>query len=116
MFSNKGQGLSLNVVIIAALALIVLVVLAVIFTTKSAETQEKVTEVSGPAKLKLETLKLSYGSCRPVSSLENSFLTDFSKAKTPEEKDNAEKAFNSKISGCKDLEKEVCTGECLLKQ
>jgi len=34
MFSSKGQGLSMNVIIIAAIALVVLIVVILIFTGK----------------------------------------------------------------------------------
>ncbi|PLW79522.1 hypothetical protein C0585_07440 [Candidatus Woesearchaeota archaeon] len=39
---KKGQGMSMNVIIIAVLALLVLVILSVIFTTKMRDTRKNV--------------------------------------------------------------------------
>ncbi len=50
---KKAQGLSLNVIIVAAIALIVLVILVMIFTGKLGGFGEGVEEVSGEAKLLL---------------------------------------------------------------
>ncbi len=42
MFNKKAQGISMNVIIIAAIALLVLVVLSVIFMGRSAQFSEQI--------------------------------------------------------------------------
>lgn len=39
---KKGQGLSMNVIIVAALALLVLVILSVVFTSKMRDTRQNI--------------------------------------------------------------------------
>ena len=68
MVSKKGQSLSLNAIIIAALALIVLVVLAVLFIGKTTDTAEGVEKASGEASLELTKMKVRYGDCHPALS------------------------------------------------
>ncbi len=51
MFKNKkGQGISINAIIIAAIALIVLVVLVAIFTGKLSDWVGSITGISGDGK------------------------------------------------------------------
>lgn len=102
MHSKKGQGLSLNVIIIAALALIVLVVLVVIFTGRAGQTENQLEDVSGEAALKLTTLRLRYGSCAPGAGAEATFAAEFSAAETAEAEQLAETNFiDTQITRCK---------------
>ena len=111
VLNKKGQGLSLNVIIIAALALIVLVVLAVIFTGSSADFADKGEEVAGDAKLKLTTLSLSYGDCQPSGSKESVFLSTYGSADTPDDRDDAVSAFKEEIDRCKGFSADKLTCE-----
>jgi hypothetical protein len=102
---KKGQGLSLNVIIVAALALIVLVVLVVVFTGRIAIFTEG---VGGESKAKMDTLKPFYGDCHPNAIAENGFGLEFSDAAKLENtneasvaKAQAEAKFNEEISRCK---------------
>ncbi len=74
---SKGQGLSLNVIIIAALALIVLVVLVVIFTGRIGIFEQG---VSKEADTELVKLKIRYGNCHPGAASEVTFRTQFAQA------------------------------------
>ncbi len=101
---KKGQGLSLNVIIIAALALIVLVVLVVIFTGRIGVFEAG---VSKEGQAELVQLKLSYGKCRPTTSLESSFLrsiTEADKSSSREDQDRlkeeARSSFKDEIDRC----------------
>ena len=116
MTSKKGQGLSLNVIIIAALALIVLVVLIVIFTGRAAGTDEKLEDVSGDAALELTTMRLSYGKCKPSAADQNNFVTAFNSADGDvNAEESARSTFRDRIRVCKqfsgdqsDCEQEQC--------
>jgi cell division protein FtsN len=99
-FSKKGQGLSLNVIIIAALALIVLVVLVVIFTSSSADFEKK---VSQETRTELIKLRLGYGTCEPLPSREETFAAEFNTAETVDDKERARSAFKGEIDRCKAL-------------
>ncbi|MBT3836434.1 hypothetical protein HOD05_02225 [Candidatus Woesearchaeota archaeon] len=103
VLNKKGQGLSLNVIIIAALALIVLVVLAVIFTGSSADFDDKTENIAGDAKLKLTTLALTYSDCQPSGSAETKFMNAYSSADTPEDQDDEVSNFKTEIDRCKDF-------------
>jgi hypothetical protein len=109
-FFKKGQGLPINVIIIAALALIVLVVLVVIFV-QQADTFG--TKVSEETKTELFKMRIFYGQCRPGETFENAFLSQFDSAATVEEKDAARSAFRDEIDRCKELveNKETCEAE-----
>ena len=96
--TKRGQGLSLNVIIIAALALIVLVVLAVIFIQKTGEFNIKVSEES---KTELLALQASYGQCRPTGVDESQFTLLYSQAETPEAKEEAKAELRNHISECR---------------
>jgi len=115
---KKGQGLSLDVIIIAALALIVLVVLIVIFTGKAGQFKEKVGE---EAKSELISMQAQYARCRPTAGKETSFLAEFTQAGTLDNeqdvrtaKEVAKQTFSGEISRCGNLNDETsCTSaEC----
>jgi hypothetical protein len=100
MNSKKGQGLSLNVIIVAALALIVLVVLIVVFTGRVQVFKEG---VSKEGQTELVKMKLFYGQCRPGESFENSFVTQFGNAESPDDRDFAKTEFRNEIDRCKEF-------------
>jgi hypothetical protein len=101
MISKKGQGLSLNVIIIAALALIVLVVLVVIFTGRAGQTENQLEDISGESALKLTTMRLGYGNCAPGAGEEDRFASEFTAAESADEEQTAETDFKAEISRCK---------------
>lgn len=110
MNDKRGQGLSLNVIIIAIIALVVLVVLIAIFTGKMGYFQEGIDK---EGQTELISLKLGYGDCHPSKSSESSFSSDFASAELSEEKDLARSRFKSVISRCKSFSenKDVCESE-----
>jgi len=97
-FNKKGQGLSLNVIIVAAIALIVLVLLVMIFTGRIGIFK---TGVSQAGDAELIKLKINYGSCHPTTSKENAFRTAMGAAKTDTAKDTAASTLKQEISRCK---------------
>jgi hypothetical protein len=107
LLNKKGQGLSLNVIIVAALALIVLVVLVVIFTGRTKMFDEG---VGKEGQTELIKMKISYGSCAPGPVLEEAFASEYSSAATPESKAQAKESYIKEISRCKDYsdDKTVC--------
>ena len=110
MLSKKGQGLSLNAIIIAALALIVLVVLVAVFTGQIGKTKVGI-EKAGQAKL--VTMKLSYGDCHPKSTVAESFVTVYNSADNDADKDTAEDNFRKAIDECKEqTTKDTCPTSC----
>ncbi len=100
MFSKKGQGLSLNVIIIAALALIVLVVLAAVFIGRITPVGEDVERVGNTELVKM---KLKYGTCHPNDAEANSFVSSFGLAGSPEDGEKVKVEFSNKISDCKEF-------------
>jgi hypothetical protein len=70
--NKKGQGLSLNVIIVAALALIVLVVLAAIFVGRIGMFDRGISEEGQSDLLKA---RVGYGTCHPSDGVENTFLS-----------------------------------------
>jgi hypothetical protein len=106
MMSKRGQGLSLNVIIVAALALIVLVVIAVIFTSNLGDTEKKINEVSDDSQLRLEQLRIGYGDCHPTASAEREFKSDFSS-----NEDSATTTLNDEISRCSSLPQDECQSD-----
>jgi hypothetical protein len=113
MFSKKGQGLSLNAIIIAALALIVLVVLVAVFTGQIGKTKVGI-EQAGQAKL--VTMKLSYGDCHPRGSVADTFVKDYNSAEDAASQNAAEDTFKDSIDECnKLLTKDDCTNSCQWK-
>ena len=95
--NTKGQGISINVVIIAVLALIVLVVLAVIFTGRIAIFDRG---VSAAGKAELISMKVQYGDCRPTQAQEESFTGQFDRADATAAKEAAKDMFRAEISRC----------------
>lgn len=95
---KKGQGLSLNVIIVAALALIVLVVLVVIFTQQTGQFQKG---VSKEGKAELVKMKIFYGNCHPGEASENVFVSEFESAGSAEKRDEASSDFRDEIDRCK---------------
>ncbi|MBS3139381.1 hypothetical protein J4479_00075 [Candidatus Woesearchaeota archaeon] len=100
MRSKKGQGLSLNVIIIAALALIVLVVLAAIFIQQTGIFTSKLNK---EANTELISLKGTYGECHPSRLAETSFIAAFSRAE-PEDQEAARDALRETIRTCSFLD------------
>ena len=98
MYNKKGQGLSLNTVIIAALALIVLVVLVLIFTGRIAIFQKGVDKEANAELIKMRIL---YGDCRPTAVQEEAFRSNYAAAETVEAKEQAKTSFKQEIDGCK---------------
>ena len=107
IFSRKGQGLPINVIIVAALALIVLVVLVVIFTGQTGRFTQKVGEET---KTELFKMRIFYGQCRPGESFENAFMSQYDGASSEEERDAARSSFRDEIDRCKEFSdsKESC--------
>src|SRR3989344_4362084 len=102
--SNKaGQGFSLNVIIVAVLALIILVVLALIFTGKIVIFQEG----TGEAKTELSTMKVAYGPCHPGASVESTFRSEYSAASRLE---NIQEVDTAKAEARNKLQDEI--GRC----
>ena len=95
MFSKKGQGLSLNVIIIAALALIVLVVLVVVFTGRIGIFEQGVGQEGNAQLIKL---KIGYGDCHPTATEADAFVKSYDAAESVEAKDGAQNDFSQKIS------------------
>ncbi len=110
VLSKKGQGMSLNVIIVAALALIVLVVLIVVFTGRVQLFKEG---VSKEGSKELAALKIYYGNCHPGGSFEDKFLAAFEQAELPEEKDLARADFRREVDRCKEFSEssDVCESE-----
>lgn len=105
MVSKKGQGMSLNVVIIAALALIVLVVLVMVFTGRISIFQNV---VGGEADSDLRIMASFYGSCKPSSSDEAAFKASYVEAaKLKDEveksriKSDAKAVLQGRVDECK---------------
>ncbi len=98
---KKGQGLSLNVIIIAALALIVLVVLAAIFIQQTGLFTTRLSQVGNT---ELASLKGTYGECHPGPSEESRFLAAFNRATTPEDQAAVRDLFRETIRACSELD------------
>ncbi|MBI2666419.1 hypothetical protein HYX13_02290 [Candidatus Woesearchaeota archaeon] len=98
--NKKAQGLSINVIIITALALIVLVVLVVIFTGRTAIFTGGV-DKEGNAELAKYRIT-EYGQCRPTARQEENFRTEFRDAPSEVEKEQVKVDFLSEISRCDD--------------
>ncbi|MBT4935371.1 hypothetical protein HOL21_04410 [Candidatus Woesearchaeota archaeon] len=105
MFSKKGQGLSLNVIIVAAIALIVLVVLVVIFTAKSADFERG---VSKEGQTEIAKIRISYGDCQPTGLSEQNFLRAYGSAETPEEQQEAITDLETRVADCKANDQTSC--------
>ncbi len=107
VFNKKGQGLSLNVIIVAILALIVLVVLVMVFTGRIGLFQ---IGLGGDETVKLNEMRVGYGQCAPNSVAENTFKTEYSNAESDTDKLAATSNFENEISICKGLssDKTLC--------
>ncbi len=105
--SKKGQGLSLNAIIVAALALVVLVVMIAIFSGQMIPWGEKVNQ---EGKAEIIKMKISYGECHPTATEEAGFSAEFDRATSVEEKEAAGASFKEKISSCKGFS--VSKDEC----
>ena len=101
VLSKKGQGPSLNVIIIAALALIVLVVLAAIFIQQTGIFTDKLRK---QANTELVSLQGTYGECHPSRTKELSFITTLAKTQTPEDQDVARDELRGVIRDCSFLD------------
>lgn len=116
ILDKKGQGLSLNVIIIAAIALIVLVVLVVIFTGRTADTDQKIEDIAGETKLQLQAMKIKYGKCQPGITPEETFVTNYGLAESSEEQALVKSTLQDEINRCKALSsaKDSCeSGGCV---
>lgn len=91
---KRGQGLSLNVIIIAALALIVLVVLVAVFTGRISLFQRGVSTVGDE---ELAQMRVQYGQCHPTASQEADFRNEFANADSAQTKDMARTRFEELI-------------------
>lgn len=107
---KRGQGLPVNVIIVAALALIVLVVLVVIFVEQSGKFKEG---VSKETQTELFKMRIFYGKCRPGTSFEDTFMSEYDGAASQEEKDAARSDFRDEIDRCKEFSdsKDSCESE-----
>ena len=107
IFSRKGQGLPINVIIVAALALIVLVVLVAIFAQQTGQFGQKVGEET---QTELFKMRIFYGQCRPGEAFEDTFMKEFDSASSEEERDSARSSFRGEIDRCKEFSdsKESC--------
>lgn len=107
---KKGADISVNVIIVAALALIVLVVLIVVFTGRMQIFKEGISKESQTELIKM---KIYYGQCRPSGSSEDTFMQKLDSSELPEEKEDAKQDFKSEIDRCKEFveSKDVCESE-----
>ena len=111
--SRKGQGLSLNVIIVAAIALIVLVVLIMVFTGRIAIFEN---QVGGEARSELRAMEVFYGDCHPGSLAETNFMVAYTPASDSDDtleaaqnKAQAKDDFSRLISECKShTDKDSC--------
>ena len=77
MMNKKGQGLPLNVIIIAIIVLVVLVVMIAIFTGRIALFERG---VAAESSTELARLKVTYGQCQPSAGHESQFKQAFAQA------------------------------------
>ena len=99
MRSKKGDTLTLNVIVVAALALIVLVVLIMVFTGRISIFEQG---VSKEGQAELVKMKITYGQCKPSATVEANFVTQFGQAEGQVEAEETAKAtFSGEISRCK---------------
>ncbi len=111
---KKGQGISINVIIVAVIALVVLVVLLAIFMGKITIFD---IGVSKAASALLATKQITYGiGCGPTAAEEKAFGKAWDaadKENNEEAKAFAEASFEERIDQCKAADnKEACTGSC----
>ncbi len=94
---KKGQGISINVIIVAVIALVVLVVLVAIFTGRIAIFQRGVGDVNE----RLTSLKVQYGDCHPTLTQEIAFKAEFAKADSTAARQAVEDTLMAEINRCK---------------
>ena len=96
--NKRGQGLPLNIIIVAIIVLVVLVVLVAIFTGRIAIFERQVGE---QAPTDLIALRVTYGTCQPNANAEHTFLTASSQATDDQAKATARSSLQTVISSCK---------------
>ena len=114
---KQGQGLSLNVIIIAAIALVVMVVLITIFIGKTGDFAGKVGE---EANSELLGMKPIYGTCHPSATSEIGFKAEYVQAGLLDneqeqmiKKAESKSSFKQEIERCRNIdEKTSCEEEC----
>ncbi len=115
-FHKKGQGLSMNVIIIALLALIVLVILTVLFTTNILKFETGTDKAANVELSLMKSVAPGYGKCKPTAlGDEKSFLNEFATAGEDAVAAEAAKSrFKQRIQTCKAItDKTVCeAGGC----
>lgn len=117
MLNKKGQGLSLDVIIIAAIALVVLVLLVAIFTGRIAIFQKL---LGTEANTELNALKAFYGKCHPSSAAESTFESAYNAADAlddvaaeAQDKAEAKAELQAEINRCNVFAtKEECGVDC----
>ena len=95
---KKGQGLSLNVIIVAALALIVLVVLVAVFTGRIGIFERGIGQ---EAQTELVKMRVGYGQCGPSAGDEATFNSAYSQAESTDEKEDAKTNLKNIVDSCK---------------
>ncbi len=107
MVQKRGQGLSLNVIIVAALALIVLVVLIMVFTGRIAIFEKG---ISKEGQAELIKMRIQYGDCHPSATVEANFDLEHSRGDSIESKEQAKVNFRGEVSRCNELTDKVNCG------
>jgi hypothetical protein len=97
MFNRKGQGLSLNVIILAVLAIVILVLLVVLVVNYLGKTQVTIGDM--PPSLALMQAK-DYKDCHPNSVAEKAYADQYNSAPSDEGKQQADNDFLGKIAEC----------------
>lgn len=119
-YNKKAQSLSLNTIIVAALALIVLVVIVAIFTGRLGLFQKG---LGGESKQELSAMRAFYGQCQPNAAAETTFLTEYSAAEKIEDqaesstkKGEAKSKLQQQIDVCRsNADKSSCESSSLCK-
>ena len=96
--NKKAQGMSLNVIIIAALALIVLVVLATIFMGRLGSFDK---QVGTEAETRYKALSVTFSQCHPSFSAEQQFYSLWGEGSS-EEAAEALDYIEDQIDTCKE--------------
>ncbi len=97
ILNKKGQGLSLNVIIVAAIALIVLVVLVAVFIGRINIFGQGL-EQSGDAQL--TAMQARYGQCAPTVNAESTFRSNYNSAEA-DDKSRYTSEYQDEINRCK---------------
>ena len=111
VLNKKGDTLSINVIIVAAIALIVLVVIVAIFMGRIGIFEKG---VSKEGQTELAILKVNnYGNCHPGTAAEAAFSAEYGIADaTPESQESAVNSFKAEIERCAAvMEKAACEAE-----